>query len=172
MKIFSSKKRVAVIGAVTAVTLVGGGTAFAYWTASGTGSGTVAVGSTADWTVAQTSTDGTMYPGVGTATVTFTATNDADSGFKRLASTDVTATIDDDAAGNIMVGSPAAAVAGCLASWFVPTVDVPTPVWDTDVAQGGTVSIPVDVTMTNAAANQDDCKGQSPNLTLTITAAP
>ena len=32
MKIFSSKKRVAVIGAVTAVTLVGGGTAFAYWT--------------------------------------------------------------------------------------------------------------------------------------------
>ena len=39
MKIFSSKKRVAVIGAITAVTLVGGGTAFAYWTASGGGTG-------------------------------------------------------------------------------------------------------------------------------------
>ena len=36
MKIFSSKKRVAIIGAVTAVTLVGGGTAFAYWTTTGT----------------------------------------------------------------------------------------------------------------------------------------
>ena len=44
MKIFSSKKRVAVIGAVTAVTLVGGGTAFAYWTATGTGTGTATVG--------------------------------------------------------------------------------------------------------------------------------
>ena len=44
MKIFSSKKRVAVIGAITAVTLVGGGTAFAYWTTTGTGTGTATVG--------------------------------------------------------------------------------------------------------------------------------
>ncbi len=172
MKIFSSKKRVAVIGGLTAVTLVGGGTAFAYWTASGTGSGTAAVGSTADWTVVQATSTGTMYPGVGTATVTFTATNDADSGFKRLASTDVAATIDADVDGNIMVGAPASEVVGCLASWFVPTVTGATPTWGTDVAQGGAVSIPVNVTMTNAAANQDDCKAQSPNLTLTITAAP
>ena len=39
MKIFSSKKRVAAIGVVTAATLVGGGVAFAYWTTSGTGTG-------------------------------------------------------------------------------------------------------------------------------------
>ena len=32
MKIFSSKKRVAAIGVVTAATLVGGGVAYAYWT--------------------------------------------------------------------------------------------------------------------------------------------
>ena len=38
-KIFSSKKRVAAIGAVTAATLLGGGMAVAYWTSSGTGTG-------------------------------------------------------------------------------------------------------------------------------------
>ena len=37
MKIFSSKKRVAAIGVVTAATLVGGGAAFAYWTTTGSG---------------------------------------------------------------------------------------------------------------------------------------
>ena len=39
MKIFSSKKRVAAIGVVTAATLVGGGMAYAYWTTTGTGTG-------------------------------------------------------------------------------------------------------------------------------------
>ena len=50
MKIFSSKKRVAAIGVVTAATLVGGGAAFAYWTTTGSGSGSATVGSAAAWT--------------------------------------------------------------------------------------------------------------------------
>jgi hypothetical protein len=51
MKIFSSKKRVAVIGAITAVTLVGGGTAFAYWTTTGSDTGTALVGTNTPFTV-------------------------------------------------------------------------------------------------------------------------
>ena len=133
MKIFSSKKRVAIIGAVTAVTLVGGGTAFAYCTSSGTGTGTATVGSTLDWTVAQDTSVGTMYPGHGTSLVTFTATNES-SGFQRLASDDVVATID-DVGGNITVGSSGSAVTGCLATWFEPTIESPTPVWDTERRQ-------------------------------------
>ena len=46
MKIFSSKKRVAAIGVVTAATLVGGGMAYAYWTTTGTGTGTRDTGTT------------------------------------------------------------------------------------------------------------------------------
>ena len=48
MKIFSSKKRVAAIGVVTAATLVGGGMAYAYWTNGGTGTGTASTGTTTD----------------------------------------------------------------------------------------------------------------------------
>ena len=57
MKIFSSKKRVAAIGVVTAATLVGGGMAFAYWTTSGTGTGTATTGTTTTtWTSTSTAT--------------------------------------------------------------------------------------------------------------------
>ena len=56
MKIFSSKKRVAAIGAVTAATMLGGGVAFAYWTAGGTGSGSASTaGGGADLKITQTS---------------------------------------------------------------------------------------------------------------------
>ena len=64
MKIFSSKKRVAAIGVVTAATLVGGGVAYAYWTAggAGTGSATTATGA-ANLAITQTSTVTNMFPG-------------------------------------------------------------------------------------------------------------
>jgi hypothetical protein len=169
MKIFSSKKRVAIIGAVTAVTLVGGGTAFAYWTSSGTGSGSATVGSAVNWTVEQATSTGTMYPGHGSSVVTFTATNES-SGFQQLGSDDVVATVD-AVSGNITVGSPATVITGCLATWFVPTVGLPDPAWDTNVDAGDPVSIPVNVTMTNESVNQNACQGKAPNLTLSITAA-
>jgi hypothetical protein len=58
MKIFSSKKRVAAIGALTAATLVGGGMAVAYWTTTGSGTGTATAGTTdLDWSVLVDTTD-------------------------------------------------------------------------------------------------------------------
>jgi hypothetical protein len=64
MQIFSSKKRVAAIGAVTALTLAGGGMAVAYWTSSGTGSGSAATSSGApSLAITQTSTLTEMFPG-------------------------------------------------------------------------------------------------------------
>jgi hypothetical protein len=51
MKLFSSKKRVAAIGALTAATLVGGGMAVAYWTNGGSGTGSATTGTTTDVTI-------------------------------------------------------------------------------------------------------------------------
>jgi hypothetical protein len=59
MKVFSSKKRVAAVGLVTAATLVGGGVAVAYWTTTGSGTGTATAGTTVDndWEVTVDVTD-------------------------------------------------------------------------------------------------------------------
>jgi hypothetical protein len=57
-----SKKALAVL--TTAALLAGGGTAFAYWTNSGTGSGTATTGNNAPITVNQSSVVTGMAPGV------------------------------------------------------------------------------------------------------------
>ena len=63
MKLFSSKKRIGAIGAVAALTLVGGGVAYGYWTSTGSGSGTAGTANAAATvTVSQTAVTG-LYPG-------------------------------------------------------------------------------------------------------------
>lgn len=96
MKIFSSKKRVAAIGAITAATLVGGGMAYAYWTAEGTGVGSAEVGSTAAWTVAESpdpidialAETPLLAPGTGTQVHTYVVKN-MGSGVQDLAEVEV-----------------------------------------------------------------------------------
>lgn len=76
MKLFSSKKRVAAIGAVTAITLAGGGVAYAYWTSSGSGTGSATTGTdTAFTVVAQTTTGGALTPGGPAQTASFRVRN-------------------------------------------------------------------------------------------------
>ena len=76
MKIFSSKKRIGAIGAVAALTLVGGGVAYGYWTTTGSGTGTATAGTTQAITVSGATT-GTVAPGGPAVTVTFKASNPA-----------------------------------------------------------------------------------------------
>ena len=70
MKLFSSKKRIGAIGAVTALTLVGGGVAYGYWTTTGSGSGTAGTDSTSGATVSvsQSAVTG-LAPGVAAKTL-------------------------------------------------------------------------------------------------------
>jgi hypothetical protein len=76
MKIFANKKRAAAIGAVTAATLVGGTVAFAYWTTTGTGTGSATVGSTTDFTIVdQDTTGGPLSPGGPSQTAVFKVRN-------------------------------------------------------------------------------------------------
>ncbi|MBC7375306.1 MAG: hypothetical protein H7323_15060 [Frankiales bacterium] len=72
-------KKVAVL-AVAGVTFVGAGTAYAYWTATGTGSATAAVGTAANNLVLTGASDTTaLTPNGPTSFVSFTAKNPATS---------------------------------------------------------------------------------------------
>ena len=76
------------VGVATgAAVLAGGGVALAYFTSSGNGTGSANVGTSSNWSVAQTGHSGTLYPcgssfpqtGCGTnqETLTFTVTNNS-----------------------------------------------------------------------------------------------
>src|SRR4051812_26049757 len=74
VRIKGSRKYGIVAGTVAAV-LIGGGVAAAYWTTGGSGTGTAAAGTSANVTVAQTSTISNLYPGGPSSPVAFTITN-------------------------------------------------------------------------------------------------
>ncbi len=87
MKIFSSKKRVAAIGVVTAATLVGGGMAYAYWTSTGSGPGTATTGTSTNFQVDVVSTDSpavTLAPGNGIQNFEVKVTNPDAAGVQKL----------------------------------------------------------------------------------------
>ena len=78
-KVFSSKRRVAAIGVLTAATLVGGGMAVAYWTTTGTGTGSATVGAPEDNITVVGTVTGDLAPGrITSDNVSFKASNPAD----------------------------------------------------------------------------------------------
>ena len=84
-KIFSSKKRVAAIGVITAATMVGGGMAVAYWTSSGTDTDTATVGTSSLFAVKIIPvTTAALSPGGPTNTYSVQVTNPG-SGVQRWA---------------------------------------------------------------------------------------
>ena len=172
MKGKMSKKVVAIL--VMLVVAVGAaGLAFAYFTSTGTGTGTAKVGTSSGWAVAQKGVfSGTMYPGVGTSTVTYTVTNNG-TGNQAIASAGkVTAAIVDNGASPALVKSGGTAVTGCEASWFHAGTPAAagTPTYPIDLAAGASQDYTVGVTMDNASANQDACQGIAPDVTLSVAA--
>lgn len=159
MKLFNSGKKKAVVAVAVGAVVIGSGAAYAYFTSTGSGEGSAAVGSASHWTVAvDPASGGSLLPGSGTDTLTYTITNPSD-GHQNLSGT--TAEVKQDGAGNIISGTTA--VAGCLASWFTVTNNGPTL---GDVAGHGSVSGSATVSLDNAAANQDACQGKAPVLVV------
>jgi hypothetical protein len=156
---FTKKRAIATLIAIGALVVAGG--AFAYFTASGSGTGQAAVGSASPWTVAFQTTTGTMYPGAGTATLPYTITN-AGSGNQKLATT--AASVNADVNGNVT--SHGTAVTGCLASWFTAAN---TPPSAADLAAGAHTTGSVAVTMADANANQNACQGVTPDITVSAS---
>jgi hypothetical protein len=165
-KIFAARRRIAVVGVAAAMVLAGGGAAFAYFTASGSGTGSATVGSTGTWQVTQASSTGTLYPGSGSSVITFNVKN---TGTADQQYSTATPTVDSDGSGNIQTGGSSTSVSGCLAAWFSASVSSDTGV-NTNVAGGATVQVQVTVTMpTDSTDNQNACEGETPNVTLAIS---
>ena len=154
------KKRVMVAFTVVAVLAVAGA-AVAYFTSTGSGTGSASVGSSTAFTVAVSpATGGPLYPGSGTESLAYTITNPGTAN-QNLSAT--TATV---ASSGANITSGGVAVPGCLAADFTATNVPPT---YGNMAGGTSKSGSVTVTMTNTTANQDPCQGKTPDITVSAS---
>jgi len=155
-----TKKTTAIMVAAVTV-LAGGGAAFAYWTAGGSGTGTATTtASTANITVVQTSTVTAMQPGDSAQTLTGKF-NNTNSGPVYVGT--VTASI----ASVTKAGVPATT---CNASDYTLTgaaMTVGTEV-PAGSAQGAWTGAQIKFN-NKTGVNQDDCKGATVNLAYTIS---
>jgi hypothetical protein len=160
---FSRKFIVVIVGATLVV--AGGGAAFAYWSAGGTGTGTGAAGTNAGITVVQTSIVTAMAPGVAAQPLSGNFDN-TNSGAVYV--TTVTASIASvtRTAGAIAAALPCDATDYTLAN-PESTVAAQVPAGSAE-GSWGTVDIPTIAFNNKAGANQDGCKSAVVNLAYTI----
>jgi hypothetical protein len=150
----------AVVAVIAAMASVG---AYAYWTTSGSGNGSATAGTDAGVTVAGDPANG-LYPGSNVAVPTV-ITNSSATQAQQVSNLHVTISID----------SPHA-TAGCLAADFTYKSDAEasgasnphTTVLNSEIAAGGTLSVPGKVYMADTAVNQDACKGATVNLAYAV----
>ena len=151
---FTRKTSIAV---VTAALVLGvGGTAFAYWTQMGAGTGAAGTGTTVAVVVNQTTVVTGLYPGGPAVALTGTFNNPNTAAVSvGLVSATVTGTSD----------------VGCLPAWYsiTGTGTPATQVIPAGTAQGAWAGL--NVSMLNNAANQDICKNKSITITYAVAAA-
>jgi hypothetical protein len=162
-------KKKYVAGALAAGLIMGaGGIAAAYFTATGTGTGKVNVGTATPFSVTQTagSLSGKLYPGQ-SVTTTFKITNNGE-GIEHytLTSTDIVAAM--SASGTVITAfqtTPSREVVpGCKGSWFTATVLSGS---SNTLNPGASTTASVKVTMTNgtgSGSTQNACQTTFPKL--------
>jgi hypothetical protein len=138
--------------AVAAVAAVAG---YAYWTASGSGTGTATVGTDSGVDIVVTDMGDALVPG-GDATVTFHVHNNSTTAPAKVGDVVLDTAVEDNGFTGL--------ASGCLSSWF-SFADVTV---DTEVAAGG---VSGDFTgtlhMDDPATNQDSCKNDQFDINLT-----
>ena len=175
MKLFKFNKKSVVAGAAIGALMGLAITAAAYWTSTGSSTGTATTGTSTTWQVDTLgNSGGPLYPGSGAITVNYKVTNN-NAGHQGLAN--VVVTVDHDANGDVLVDAvpntdPPVAVTDCKASWFDVVnnfqVDHSTPV---DLANGASSTNHSTVSLRNESAiNQGPCKSVT-DLHLTISAS-
>jgi hypothetical protein len=155
----------AVVAVIAAMASVG---AYAYWTTSGSGAGSATTGTDAGVTVSGDPANG-LYPGSNVAVTTVIANSSATQA-QQVSNLHVTISIDSTHAGN-----------GCLAADFTYKSDAEasgsdsnphTTVLNSEIAAGGSLSVPGKVYMADTAVNQDACKGATVNLAYAVNNLP
>ncbi len=145
----STKRKRAVLAFVAILTLVAGGIAFAYFTASGSGSGDATVGNAGVVTLSGTTT-GTLYPGGAAGDVAITVTNP----------------------GGVAQHVTAVHLASVTADGSHPTCDVsafsmPDVTVNATIAAGGNTVVHGSLTMADTGVSQNSCQGAGLTLSLT-----
>lgn len=141
-------RRKRIIGTTVALVAIGGGAAFAYWTAAGNGSATTSAGTSKSFTISSTVAGDPLSPNGPTKTFTFTVTNPADAGVQKVSA--VTAAV------LTSTGGAWTEVTGCSAADFT----VGTPIFTaTELAAGASATGTVTLQMIDRpGVNQDGCK--------------
>jgi hypothetical protein len=155
-----STKRTVAITAATVVLLAGGGAAFAYWSAGGTGTGTATAGTSVAISAVQTTVLTPLRPGAIAQTI---SGNFSNTNSNPVYVSTVTASIGAVAKAT---GAPAGA---CEAADFalanaVMTVNLDVP---SGTAQGAWTG--ASLTLVNKPANQDACKGATVTLNYVVS---
>ena len=172
MKRFRTKKVAAVVIA-TAIALGGAGAALAYFTSSGTGSGTATVGTAGSWTVGESGTPsgGPLYPdaaigGANIQTDSYTVSN------PNAGSQDLTSVVI-EVSPTFSVQDANLDPACTAADFSVGGQAVGTAWTDTslhgDYISGASETGTVTVELIDNGANQDSCEGQTVPLVFTAS---
>ena len=144
-----------IAGATAAALLLGGGIAVAYWTSSGTGTGSAAAGTAASVTVTQSGTVTGLYPDGPAQTITVVVANPNDAAVNLAGVTAAVSGTDQ---------------AGCTAADF--EISGPAYAGGTVSGNGSVTSSAATIRMINdVGRNQDACKGATVALAFTATAA-
>jgi hypothetical protein len=183
----SRTKKIVAISATVALTLGIAGTAFAYFTSTGSGTGQGAVGSATVWGVSSVTTGGPMYPGVGVVPansgagpgierVTVTVKNNG-SGYQELNGFDISIA-NSDGSTWAPAASPYITEAACTAADFTfgqwngmqpGTVTIGIG-HSTDLAPGASYvwsNSVIDIAMVDNGTPQDNCQGVTVPLYIT-----
>jgi hypothetical protein len=139
MSRFMKRKKILVLSVVVVAAALAGG-AFAYFTSTGSGTGSATVGASSAIQLSSAAV-GTLYPG-GAAVPVSVSVHNPGGAAERVS------TISGSVADN----------GGCLGAWF----QVDSITFNTDVAAGATVTAgPTNVQMLESGTNQDACIGKS-----------
>jgi hypothetical protein len=144
------RKRIT-IGAVALLTVTGAGAAFAYWTASGAGTGDATTGTSVAFVITAEEPVGVLAPGNAGQTVAYTVDN---PGTSTQYLTDVT----------VAIAGPGGAAwvptGDCLASDYTATMTAEPAAGEIAAGASSTTGT-VTVTLAETGENQDDCQGQT-----------
>ena len=153
-----SRRRAAIVLVPTVAGVFVAGTAFAYWTTSGTGTGSAATGTSAVVTVAQTSTVSNLVPGGPAQAVDFSIDNPQPTA-QYITSVSI-------AIASITSGGNPVAGSACSAADF--DIVQPTAI-NQDVNPGVTpfTTKGATIAMKNTNYNQNGCKSVTLNLSFT-----
>jgi hypothetical protein len=158
-----SRRRAAIVIVPAVAGVFVAGTAFAYWTTSGTGSGSGDSGTTQAVTVSQTSTVTNLVPGGADQNVDFKINNPKSTSQRVNGVTIAVSTI--TTAGGVAIPTTGVGVS-CSPADFLITQPA---ALNADVPNGDTVfsSSGAKIHMINAAYNQNGCQNAIVNLSLT-----